>query len=269
MRYDFTPHVEIASIDEGYFDLTSNRKKCPVEIAATIRKAIAQSLKISVSEGIASNKLVSQIASKLNKPACFLEVAPFGHEKEFPFSAGEPVAAGASGQNSPRYPQLRPGSPLAYNKIGGHARGFALPHCWKLRPATKAVRKRNRRKAGEVADKPRMQKATESNRRLSEDVTDDAFILATLRGMADRLMAKVREDRKSSRTVTLRVRYNDMDEVTRSISLDEPTDLENDIYPVLPGMLKRAWERRVSVRLVGLKLSNIYEGIFRCELPLE
>jgi nucleotidyltransferase/DNA polymerase involved in DNA repair len=80
--FDFTPHVEIASIDEGYFDLTSNRKKCPVEVASIIRKAIAQSLKISVSEGIASNKLVSQVASKLNKPACFLEV-PSGNEKEF------------------------------------------------------------------------------------------------------------------------------------------------------------------------------------------
>src|SRR5476651_791883 len=63
--YDFTPNVEIASIDEGYFDLSSNHKKCPVEVASIIRKAIGQSLKISVSEGIASNKLVSQVASKL------------------------------------------------------------------------------------------------------------------------------------------------------------------------------------------------------------
>lgn len=66
--YDFTPDVEQTSIDEGYFDLTANRKKPSVEIALTVRKAIGQSLKITVSEGIGSNKLVSQIASKLNKP---------------------------------------------------------------------------------------------------------------------------------------------------------------------------------------------------------
>src|SRR4030095_13922791 len=64
--YDFTPDVEQTSIDEGYFDLTANRKKSPVEIALTIREAIGQSLKITVSEGIASNKLVSAVASKLN-----------------------------------------------------------------------------------------------------------------------------------------------------------------------------------------------------------
>src|SRR5277367_4691230 len=79
--YDFTPDVERTSIDEGYFDLSGTRK-APAEIALRIRAAIGQSLKISVSEGIGTNKLVSQIASKLNKPAAFAEVPP-GHERPF------------------------------------------------------------------------------------------------------------------------------------------------------------------------------------------
>src|SRR5271170_6718504 len=79
--YDFTPDVEQTSIDEGYFDLSGARKS-PVEIALTIRKAIGQKLKITVSEGIASNKLVSAVASKLTKPNAFNEVQP-GFEKSF------------------------------------------------------------------------------------------------------------------------------------------------------------------------------------------
>src|SRR5271169_2662951 len=82
VAYDFTPDVERTSIDEGYFDLTANRKRPPIEIALTISRAIRQSLKITVSEGIGSNKLVSQIASKLNKPAAF-QTVPTGHEKQF------------------------------------------------------------------------------------------------------------------------------------------------------------------------------------------
>ena len=54
--YDFTPTVEVASIDEGYFDLRGNRKRSAREIAEVIRKAIGQSLKISVSEGIATQQ---------------------------------------------------------------------------------------------------------------------------------------------------------------------------------------------------------------------
>jgi hypothetical protein len=79
--YDFTPDVEQTSIDEGYFDLSCVRKS-PVEIALTIRKAIGQRLKIMVSEGIGTNKLVSAVASKLNKPAAFNEVPP-GGETDF------------------------------------------------------------------------------------------------------------------------------------------------------------------------------------------
>src|SRR5580693_458180 len=75
--YDFTPDVEQTSIDEGYFDLSGSRKSAS-EIALTIRKAIGQRLKISVSEGIGTNKLVSAVASKLKKPAAFHEVLPGG-----------------------------------------------------------------------------------------------------------------------------------------------------------------------------------------------
>ena len=74
--YDFTPDVEQTSIDEGYFDLSANPGNRPIEIALTIRKAIAQKLKITVSEGIGTNKLVSPMASKLNKPAAFHIVPP-------------------------------------------------------------------------------------------------------------------------------------------------------------------------------------------------
>src|SRR6266404_500412 len=79
--YDFTPEVEIGSIDEGYFDLSGARKPA-LSIAETIRGAIRQSLKLSVSEGIGSNKLISQIASKLKKPAAF-EFVPHGQEAQF------------------------------------------------------------------------------------------------------------------------------------------------------------------------------------------
>src|SRR3954453_17586606 len=79
--YDFTPEVEQTSIDEGYFDLSGTRKPA-AEIALTIRKAIGQKLKITVSEGIGTNKLVSAVASKLNKPAAFHEI-PTGGEVGF------------------------------------------------------------------------------------------------------------------------------------------------------------------------------------------
>src|SRR5215471_18774498 len=117
--YDFTPDVEIGSIDEGYFDLTGAHKPA-VGIARTIRQAIRQALKLSVSEGVASNKLVSQIASKLKKPSAF-QFVPSGREASFlqplgnqwlpgigPKTAGQLNAAGLAyiGQIAQTPPEL-------------------------------------------------------------------------------------------------------------------------------------------------------------------
>ena len=87
--------------------------------------------------------------------------------------------------------------------------------------------------------------------------------------MADTLMAKVRADGKCIRTLTVKVRYNDMMEDQCGESLEEPTDLETDIYGRLGILLRKAWRRRISLRLVSLKLSNIYDSFYRSELALD
>jgi DNA polymerase-4 len=261
--YDFTPDVEQTSIDEGYFDLTANHQKPAVEIARTIRRAIGQSLKITISEGIGSNKLVSQIASKLHKPAAFQNV-PDGHEKQFlhplpnkwlpgvgPKTAVRLNAAGLAdiGQIAAMPVELL--SLL----LGQQAPG--------LRQFANGIDERPLIPASEP------QKTFSQQETFNEDVTDDEYVEAVLRRMADRLFATVREEGRSVRTLTVKVRYNDRDENQRAASLREPTDLETDVYGRLRGLLNEAWQRRVSLRMVSLKLSNVYDGVFRSELPLE
>src|SRR5205814_1789354 len=113
------------------------------------------------------------------------------------------------------------------------------------------------------------QKTFSHQETFGSDLTDEEYVEATLRRMADKLFAKVREEGRSIRTLTVKVRYNDMAEDQVSDSLIEPTGLETDVFSRLHGMLRKAWKRRVSLRLVSLKLSNVYDGRFHCELPLE
>ena len=80
--YDLTPDVEVCSIDEGYFDLSGQLRGHPRESAATLARTIQQSLKITVSQGLATTKFASAVASKLQKPNSYLEVAP-GQERAF------------------------------------------------------------------------------------------------------------------------------------------------------------------------------------------
>jgi DNA polymerase-3 subunit alpha len=260
--YDFTPDVEQTSIDEGYFDLSGSRK-APAEIARIIRKAIGQSLKISVSEGIGVNKLVSQIASKFNKPAAFAEVPP-GRETFFL----HPLP-------NKWLPGIGPKTAVRLNAAGlariGQIAATPLDMLHLLMGKAAATL---RDQANGIDNRPLIparepQKTFSQQETFGRDLIDEEYLEATLRRMADNLFAKVREEGRSIRTLTVKVRYNDMDEDQVSESLMEPTDLETDTYTRLHVMLKAAWKRRVSVRLVSLKLSNVYHGRFRHELALD
>jgi DNA-directed DNA polymerase III PolC len=259
---DFTPDVEISSIDEGYFDLSAVPKP-PLAVAGTIREAIRQSLKISVSEGIASNKLVSQIASKLNKPAAFLTV-PSGGEVDFL----HPLP-------NKWLPGVGPATAQRLNAAGlAQIRHIAATPADMLHMIVGNLALALKAHAEGVDERPVMPmsapaKSYGHQQTFEKDITDEEFAEAVLRGMADDLMAKVRADGKSVRTLTVKVRYNDMGEDQSSESLPEPTDLETDVYGRIHLLFRQAWKRRVSLRLVSLKLSNVYDEVFRAELALE
>ncbi len=258
---DFTPEVEQSSIDEGYCDV-SGARMAPVVLAERLQRAISQSLGITVSEGLGSNKLVSQIASKLRKPAAF-EIVPHGQEPSFlaplankwlpgvgPTTAARLTAAGLTkihhlAEMPLDFLQLILGKQAA--TIREYARG--IDH----RPVVIAQE---------------AQKSFGEQETFAEDITDEEYLEAVLRKMADRLMAEIRMEGRTMRTLTVRVRYNDMQEEQRSESLMEPTDLETDLYGKLRSLLRAAWQRRVSVRLVGLRFTNLYEHWSRTELPM-
>lgn len=259
---DFTPEVEIASIDEGYFDLSAVRKP-PRNVAETIRTAIRQSLKISVSEGIASNKLVSQIASKLNKPAAFDEV-PAGGEIAFLHPLPNQWLPGVGPATAQR---LNTAGLVQIRHISATPTDMLHLLVGNMAASLKAH-------ADGIDERPVVPmcvpaKSYGQQRTFEADITDEAFAEAVLRRMADDLMAKVRADGKSIRTLTVKVRYNDMAEDQSGQSLREPTDLETDVYGHIHNLFRQAWKRRVSLRLVALKLSNVYDAIFRAELALE
>lgn len=260
---DFTPLVEIGSIDEGYLDVSGCRKQSPQDIALTLRQAVRQSLRITISEGIGSNKLVSQIASKLQKPAGLVSVA---HGEETAFL--HPLASSWLPGVGPQLAEVFRTAGLA--TIGHVAQ--TPPDMLSLLAGSQArqiFRYAQGEDARPVVPDPPAAKSYGIQETFAQDVTDEHWLVAKLRTMADTLMARVRADGKAVRTVTVCVRTNDMEESQRSESLSEPANLESALYPLLPKLLHRAWERRVSVRLLALRFSQIYHGPMVCELPLE
>lgn len=260
--YDFTPEVEICSVDEGYFDLSGVRRP-PLDVAAAIRDAIRQSLKITVSEGIGTSKLVCQIASKLHKPAAF-EYVPPGREIPFLHPLPNKWLPGVGPKTASR---LDASGLTLIRQIAGAPLDLLSLLVGRSAPQLKQFA--NARDDRPIVPANAPARSYSQQQTFAQDQTDEVYIDAVLRRMADRLFAKARADGYSARTLTVRLRYNDFAEDQAGESLTEPTDLETDVYSRLSLLRQRAWRRRVSLRLASLKLSNLYRGCFGAELPLD
>lgn len=262
---EVTPLIEKQSVDEGYLDLTGSRlclRREPDAIAEKFRRDVKDWLKITLSQGLARTKLLSGIGSKLHKPDA-LTVIPPNAEAELAFLHPLPVRW-LPGVGPQAVHLLRS---AGLTRIGQVAR---MPVTWLGELMGRAARQ-TREFANNIDDRP--VEPTRPDARsyghqetFATDTTDAAFIDATLRRLADEAFARVRADGKQIRTVTVKIRYTDMDEHQGQSSFREPTDVEAHAYPLLSSLLTRLWDRRVRIRMVQVRLSNVYRGFTQLDL---
>jgi nucleotidyltransferase/DNA polymerase involved in DNA repair len=260
-----TPLVEKQSVDEGYLDLTGTGtclKREPDAVAEKLRHDVHSWLKVTISQGLSRNKLLSGIASKLYKPNGLTIIPP--HEAdEFAFLHPLPVkwlpgigsaAAGLlSSAGITRIGQVAQ-MPLGWlTELTGNVSG-------QLRDFARNIDDRQ----VEVARPDALSYGHQET--FATDTADAEFIDATLRRLADEALARARADGRQIRTVAVKIRYTDMDEHQGQMSLKEPTDIEEDLYPLVSQLLKRLWDRRVRLRMVQVKLSNVYTGFSQLDL---
>ncbi len=258
-----TPYVERRSIDEGYLDGGPCGFRSQGELESRIRAldaAITAELGIAVSWGLATNKLVSGIASKLRKPRAFVVVGP-GEEAQFlaPLKVGklpgigaktEPLLAAAGLATvrdllSAPEPLLRRFFGDGYRELLAMARGEDDSPVETL--------------AWEA-------KSYSQQETFARDVADFSEIEQVAKRMIDELVPKLREDGKCARTFTLKIRYPGMEDVSAGQSLPVASDLETDFYPLVAPLLRSAWQRRRPLRLVCVRLSSVEAPARQLEL---
>jgi DNA polymerase-4 len=252
-----TPYVERNSIDEGYLDLGPCGFTSAEVVAKTVRslqQRIWDELTIPVSFGIATNKLVSQIASKLRKPRGFVVVAP-GSETAFlvPLDIGKLPGVGTKTEATLQARGIHKISDLFTRNereleslLGRDWRNFlALARGIDERP---------------VVTEREDAKSYSQQETFAKDVEDLVAVERTAKGMIDALLTTIRADGKRVRTLTVKVRYGDFTQETAGRSLPEASDLEQPFYPLLSVLLKQAWTQSRPLRLVSVRFSGVEEG---------
>ncbi|HEY5079301.1 MAG TPA: DNA polymerase IV, partial [Opitutaceae bacterium] len=217
-----TPAVQRNSIDEGYLDLGPCALRDLGSVEAAVRglqKRIWDDLRIPASMGIARNKLVAQIASKLRKPRGFVVVKP-GEEAAFlaPLPVGRLPGIGTKTEAT----LARVGIRLVSDLFLRSERELesALGRGWR-----NVVSMGRGEDSSPVESEGDDAKSYSKQETFGADVGDFAEIERVAKGMLDELMPKIRSDGAKVRTLTVKVRYADFSQQSHAKSLDNATDL--------------------------------------------
>jgi DNA polymerase IV len=258
-----TPIVQRNSIDEGYLDLAMCGFKSLEKVESAVRRLqqrIWDELQIPVSMGIACNRLVAQIASKLRKPRGFVVVPP-GGEAAFlaPLPIGKLPGVGTKTEAALAERGLRLVKDVFTRNEGELQAIFGRD--W--REMVSRARGEDDRpvETGEEDAKSYSQQET-----FASDVGDFGEIERVAKRMLDELMPKIRADGKRVRSLTIKVRYPDFSQESHGRSLAAATDLERPFYPHIGPLLRAAWKKRRPLRLVSVRLSGVDDGAAQLEM---
>lgn len=252
----YFPQVEQASIDEFYLDFTGCERihGHPYFFGSRIQTEIKHELGLPCSIGIASNKFVAKVASDYAKPEGITFVIP-GQEAEF--LSPLPVEA-MPGVGEVMKEEL---NSRGFYTIGQIAQTPKSYFTFVFGKYGEVLHDHACGKGSEIIDIKFEQKSISRETTYSTDTTDIEFIEKTLFELVEEAGNALRSDNFVARTIGVKLRYSDFVTITRSKTLKEPTDNDKIIYATAKELFHRAYNRRVSIRLIGIHLSGFVPSV--------
>lgn len=261
--HDYSPVVEQASVDEAYLDATGlERVFGPVDAMAAQLKARVREVTggLTCSVGLAPVKFLAKIASDVNKPdGCFI-LHP--HEVEA-FLRALPVGR-IPGVGKRMLEALKP---FGVRHVADVLR-FSRPF-WKQRFGKGGAALHERAQGIDTRElEPWTPPKSESaENTFGEDTRDPVVLKQWLMRQAERVGASLRKQGLAGRTVTLKVKYADFRQLTRSHTLREPVNATQTIFEEACALLD-ALHLEDKVRLIGLGVSQFGAVEQQLMLPL-
>ncbi|MBO3143017.1 DNA polymerase IV [Dermatophilus congolensis] len=247
-----TPVIEPLSLDEAFLDVSGavRRLGSPAVIAEQIRAAIFAEQGITCSVGVASTKFVAKIASGMAKPDGML-VVPAAEMVEFvqQLPVGALWGVGDKTEEHLHRLGLRYVSDIATTSVSTlrHALGATGEHlyamAWGIDPR--------------VVTPERVEKSIGADQTFEHDIDDVAELQRRLLAMCEKTAARARAAGMVGRTITLRVRFSDFTTVTRSVTVQEHTDVGREIFLQARGLFDNLGVQGMRVRLVGVRLEGL------------
>src|SRR5271154_3595682 len=227
---NFSPLVEMASVDEAYLDMTGTERLHgrPLRSAHRLHEEMKSATKLNCSIGIGTSRLIAKVSSAKAKPNGVLWVLP-GQEAQFlaPLDVGDIPGVGKVMEQ-----QLLS---IGVQKVGDLARleDRDLEHRFGKWGLALAGKSRGEDAGGwfdsEVGDNIDP-KSISHEYTFNEDTGDVERLQSTLMRLSEMVGRRLREGGYFARTLQLKLRYKDFTTITRAHSLEHSTQMDNQIF---------------------------------------
>jgi DNA polymerase IV len=250
--YRFTPLVEPLSIDEAFLDVTGSVRLFgkPEDIARTIKETVLKETGLTVSAGVAPSKFVAKIASDMQKPDGLTIVHP-GRVREFldPLPIHKMWGVGKVTQEALSLLNIHTFRDLSRTPVELLEQKFGK-YGLKMHQLSLGIDER------EVVPEYDA-KSIGAEETFEEDLNALDPARRGLLALAHRVARRMRKEEVAGRTVTLKVKYSDFTQITRSAMLPESTDDAPEIYSAACALLEKTAVGKRPVRLLGISISHL------------
>ena len=251
---DYTDIIEPLSIDEAFLDVTNNKKgsELAVDIAREIKQRIRTELHLVASAGVSYNKFLAKVASDYRKPDGLCTIHPDQAQK---FIDRLPVEAfwGVGKVTAKRMHEL-------FIHTGRDLRACSLEMLTHIfGKAGKLYYDFARGIDERPVEVTRVRKSIGCEHTLERDRTDRTALIIELYHVAVELAGRLKRHDFRGNTLTLKVKFHDFTQITRSLSTPDPLTTLNDILPRAKQLLAEVDCEHHAVRLLGLSVSNPHE----------
>lgn len=254
--HEYTDIIEPLSLDEAFLDVTENKSGIPlaVDIAKEIKQKIQRELNLVASAGISYNKFLAKIASDYRKPDGLCTIHP---DQALDFIARLPIES---------FWGVGPVTAKKMHSLGIH-------NGEQLRACSQAMLLREFGKVGSLyydcargidlrsVESVRVRKSIGCEHTLEKDISQRSSVIIELYHTAVELVGRLEHKDFRGNTLTLKIKFHDFNQITRSITQSKELITLDVILPLAKQLLKEVDYEHHPIRLIGLSVSNPREEI--------
>jgi DNA polymerase-4 len=244
------PLFEKASIDEFYLDLTGmDRFFDPYQWTIDLREEITAATKLPISFALASNKMISKIATQEAKPNGYIQV-PAGMEQEFlaPLRVNKIPGVGEHTYQAMQEMGIVTIRDLSEQPVDLLERRFGK-YGVELWSKSRGIHH------GEVVPYHEAKSISTENT-FEENKTDLEFLMAELVRMTERVGYELRQDNKTAGCVAVKIRYGDFETTSRQMTISY-TFYDDELIAKAKELFHQLWRKGTPIRLLGVRLSEL------------